>query len=112
MPDHGDILGLLPTTLPAELVEVLVDAPPVRVERIVSTGQASPAGHWYDQDEHEFVLVVAGAARIAWDDGTERALGAGEWVWIPSHVRHRVAWTDPDRPTVWLAVFTSAGPTG
>ena len=31
-------------------------------------------------------------------------MGPGDWVWLPARCRHRVAWTDPDAPTVWLAV--------
>ena len=92
--------------LPEELVEILAAGTGVRVERIVSTGQASPAGFWYDQDEHEWVMVASGRAGIAFDDGAEPvALAAGDHLLIPAHRRHRVAWTAPDMPTVWLAVF-------
>ena len=104
----GDLLAALPGPLPDELVELLVDTPGFRVERIVSTGQASLPGSWYDQSEHEFVLLVSGAARLAWSDGTEQVLLSGQWTWIPAHVRHRVAWTDPSQATVWLAVFVEA----
>jgi cupin 2 domain-containing protein len=88
----------------------LATARGVRFERIVSTGQSSPDGFWYDQEEDEFVLVLQGGAclHIAGDEGgpmQERRLGPGDWLLIPAHVRHRVAWTDPARPTVWLAVF-------
>jgi cupin 2 domain-containing protein len=81
-----------------------------RLERIVSTGQttpqnATPGGEWYDQDAVEWVLVVQGRAEVLFEgeDGP-RALGPGDYVLIPAHVRHRVTWTDPDRPTVWLAL--------
>ncbi len=50
-----------------ELVEALYERPGVRIERIVSTGHASPDGHWYDQDSDEWVLVVAGGARLRID---------------------------------------------
>lgn len=76
----------------------------VRIERILSTGQASPDGFWYDQGWDEFVLVVQGAARLQIEGEAERALGPGDWMTIPARRRHRVAWTDPDAPTVWLAV--------
>lgn len=102
---RGDLLASLPGPLPDELVELLVETPGFRVERIVSTGQSSPPGSWYDQQEHEFVLLVAGAARLTWADGTEQALRPGQWAWIPAHVRHRVSWTDPGQATVWLAIF-------
>ena len=51
------------------------------------------------------MLVLAGAARLTFADGEALALGPGDWVDIAPHRRHRVAWTDPDRPTVWLAVL-------
>ena len=75
-----------------------------RVVRIASRGQADPPGQWYDQPEEEFVLLLAGAARLAFADGTERALAPGDWAVIPAHCRHRVAWTAPAAETLWLAV--------
>lgn len=102
-----NLLGGLPDgTLPEELVEVLASGDGIRIERIVSTGQASPQGFWYDQDRHEWVMVAAGRAGIEYDDGRPPvALAAGDHLLIPARRRHRVAWTDPDGPTVWLAVF-------
>ncbi len=101
----GSLLSDLPPgRLPEELFTTLATAVGVRVERILSTGQSSPEGFWYDQAWGEFVLVVQGAARLQIDGEAERPLGPGDWMMIPAHTRHRVAWTDPDRPTVWLAV--------
>jgi len=90
----------------AETFESLAVSPHVRVERIVSFGQASAPGFWYDQQEDEFVLLVTGAARLAFEDGRTVDLEPHGWVNIPAHVRHRVEWTKPDEPTVWLAVFS------
>ena len=88
-----------------ELIEALVSAPGLRIERIVSTGQASPPGFWYDQDWAEWVLVLSGAAGLAFEgEAAPHTLGPGDCVLIPAHARHRVAWTDADQPTVWLAV--------
>lgn len=103
-----NLLRDLPTATAEEFVERLAGIGAVRIERIVSHGQANPEGFWYDQDEAEFVLVVAGAARLAFADGETLALGPGDWVDIAAHRRHRVDWTDPHRPTVWLAVFYQA----
>ena len=100
----GDLLDDLPDDLPEELVETLVEGDGVRIERIVSTGHASPQGFWYDQAGPEFVLVVQGRARLEFADGEVVELGPGGWVDIPAHRRHRVAWTVPGEPTVWLAV--------
>ena len=75
-----------------------------RVVRIASRGQADPPGQWYDQAEAEFVLLLAGAARLGFADGAGRDLVPGDWAVIPARCRHRVAWTDPTRETLWLAV--------
>ena len=101
----GDLLRDLPADLPDELTETLVASDTVRIERIVSTGQASPEGFWYDQPEREFVLVVQGRARLEFEGGDPLELEAGGWIDIPAHRRHRVAWTAPHEPTVWLAVY-------
>ena len=88
-----------------ELLTTLAERPGGRIERIVSTGQASPPGFWYDQDWGEWVVLLSGAARLRFADEAEaRRLAPGDWVDIPAHCRHRVEWTDPDQPTVWLAV--------
>lgn len=75
-----------------------------RVERIVSRGAASPPDFWYEQAWDEFVLVVSGAAALAFPDGGERRLLSGDYAILPAFCRHRVAWTDPAGETVWLAV--------
>ncbi len=101
---HNLFAGI-PATLPEELVDVLHVAGNVRIERIVSMGHASPPGFWYDQERDEWVLLVRGAARLRFE-GDENALEmkAGDFVRIPAHQRHRVEWTDPNQPTIWLAV--------
>lgn len=101
----ANLLLDLPHALPDELVTVLRASEHVRIERIVSTGQASPPGFWYDQDGPEWVLVVQGSAGLRFaDEAAPRTLRAGDVVDIPAHRRHRVEWTDPEVPTVWLAV--------
>lgn len=100
--------GLLPPPSPGaeECFDTLLERPGVRIERIVSRGHASPAGFWYDQDEAEWVLVVVGRARLrVAGEARPRELGPGDWIHLPARCRHRVEWTDPERETVWLAVF-------
>lgn len=96
----------IPDNLPDELTTVLSTSENVRIERIVSDGHSSSANFWYDQNEHEWVLVIQGAARIVFaDNSPPRELKAGDWLNIPAHQKHRVDWTSPDEPTIWLAVF-------
>jgi cupin 2 domain-containing protein len=93
-----------------ESFEDLLHRPNVRIERIVSTGQASPPGFWYCQPQGEWVVLLKGAARLRFEhEQAERVLQPGDFVDIPAHCRHRVEWTDPATPTVWLAVHY--GPT-
>ena len=98
-----NLFANLPARLPDELITTLMEAADVRIERIVSHGHASPEGFWYDQDQHEWVVVLAGAARLEFEDGTME-MTAGDFVNIQAHRKHRVEWTTPDEPTVWLAV--------
>ena len=101
-----NLLRDLPDTRATEIADALVTRPGLRIERIVSFGQASPEGFWYDQDEVEWVLLLAGAASLRFEDEPEaHLLGSGDWLEIAAHRRHRVEWTDPAKPTIWLAVF-------
>jgi cupin 2 domain-containing protein len=97
--------GLPVRPLPDEVVDLLVERPGLRIERIVSTGQATPEGQWYDQDGDEWVLVVQGSARLSIEgESEERELGEGDWILLPAHCRHRVTWTRAEPPTAWLAI--------
>ncbi len=96
----------VPRELPEELVDVLAENSHVRIERIVSGGHSSRAGFWYDQAESEWVIVLKGEAKLLMEgDAAPLHMKAGDHVRIPPHRRHRVEWTTPDQPTVWLAVF-------
>jgi cupin 2 domain-containing protein len=97
--------------LAAERIDVLVDEGTVRLERIVSTGHATPPGEWYDQDRDEWVAVLRGSAGLRFEGETgEHVMRAGDHLVIPAHRRHRVEWTDSREPTVWLAVhYSGAG---
>jgi cupin 2 domain-containing protein len=99
----------IPADLPQELFETLLATPGLRIERIVSLGHASPEGFWYDQEAHEWVLLLAGAARLTLEGDRPIDLRPGAFVDIPARRRHRVEWTDPTRPTIWLAIHHEAG---
>jgi cupin 2 domain-containing protein len=102
----GDLFSDV-TTHPCaeEVVTLLGSSSAVRIERIVSTGQASPPGFWYDQDWTEWVFLLAGSAALQIEgEDAPRILHRGGYVEIPPHTRHRVEWTDAGEPTIWLAV--------
>jgi cupin 2 domain-containing protein len=104
-----NLFSEIPADLSGELFEPILAADAVRIERIVSLGHTSAEEFWYDQDESEWVVVLAGAARVICDSpgGEPRTvwLSPGDHLNIPAHTRHRVAWTDPDQATIWLAIF-------
>ena len=102
-----NLLTDLPAHLPAELVTTLLDTADVRIERIISHGHASPADFWYDQPQAEWVIVLKGAARLQFEDGMVE-LKVGDFINIPAFKKHRVDWTTPDEPTVWLGVRYNA----
>jgi cupin 2 domain-containing protein len=108
---RGNLLtGIVPGQ-DKEQIDKLVDGhPKVRVERIVSTGQSTPPGYWHNPGTDEFVVLLAGAARVRFELGDiTYELKPGDWVEIPAHTRHRVEWTQHHPPTVWLAVHTPRG---
>jgi cupin 2 domain-containing protein len=102
----GSLLEGVPAApIAKEITDILADAREVRIERIVSTGQVTPEGQWYDQDDDEWVLVVSGSARLRIEgEERDRELAEGDWVLLPAHCRHRVTWTQSEPPTIWLAV--------
>lgn len=125
--DHGEFLALADSgqrrdpmnifhdvparRLDAEDCRTLLASGAMRLERIVSTGHVTPAGQWYDQDDDEWVIVLQGQARLRFDDDPEPlTLSPGDHLVIPAHRRHRVEWTDPEQPTVWLALHYRTAP--
>lgn len=105
MTTSGNLFAGLASTHSAEDFSELLSRPDVRIERIVSTGQASPPGFWYDQPEGEWVVLLAGEAGLLLEgEDAPRALKPGDWIELPPHCRHRIEWTSSSQPTIWLAV--------
>lgn len=111
-PPKGNLFTLGRGKEPGEHFATLLDEGTVRVERIVSHGERSPNGFWYDQKNGEWVLLLAGAARLQIEgEPAEVELGPGDFLTLPPRLRHRVSWTDPRKETIWLAVhFTPRKP--
>ena len=100
----SNIFDSIPADLSSEVFEDLVSSDKVKIERIISKGHSSPDFGWYDQEQSEWVIVIAGSAIIDFDGKPSITLKAGDYLNIPAHQKHKVAWTDPDVETVWLAV--------
>ncbi len=106
LPTRQNIFANLQAKSESEVIETLVNGNSCHIERIVSTGQITPGNKWYDQERDEWVLLLSGAARLQFETQPiyKMELTAGDFVIIPAHCRHRVSWTHPEEPTVWLAV--------
>ncbi len=95
----------LPASLPTEeLFEALLSTEGVLIERIISTGQTTPPGQWYDQDTDEWVILLQGEAELSYADGSRIKLRAGDYLFIPAHQKHRVEYTSSEPPCIWLAI--------
>jgi cupin 2 domain-containing protein len=99
------LLKNLPEDAVEETLEDILSGNRFRMERIISNGHASPDGFWYDQDRSEWVLVLKGRAGLMFEGtGDIIEMNPGDYIHIPAHCRHRVAWTDMTRKTIWLAI--------
>ncbi|MCL4501740.1 MAG: cupin domain-containing protein [Deltaproteobacteria bacterium] len=105
-PSVNNLFDRIPETVPEEIIEILLKAPSFHLERIISKGQATSPGQWYDQETHEWVVLLSGSAGLWFEGETQiRVLRPGDYLLIPAHLRHRVEWTDPEHITVWLALY-------
>jgi cupin 2 domain-containing protein len=104
----GNIFANLPPSELEEIFQEIIQGKEFRLERIISLGHATPVGQWYDQEQHEWVVLLTGAAGLRFE-GEEglRVLHPGDFLNIPAHTRHRVEWTDEKQHTVWLALHYS-----
>lgn len=99
-----NLFAELPDATQGEQFQTLLMRGGIRIERIVSQGQTSPPEFWYEQAEHEWVVVLRGQARLN-VAGTIHELRPGDAIDLPAGCRHRVEWTTSEEPTIWLAVF-------
>lgn len=106
-----NLFAALPADRSREHIEALLETPGLRLERIVTYGQPTPPGQWYDQPADEWVLLLRGRAVLRFEaDAEQLSLGPGDWLVIPAHARHRVEWADPAEPAVWLALHGALQP--
>ena len=95
----------LPEQIPQkEIFETIVNSNDIIIERIISTGQITPSGEWYDQKQDEWVIVLQGEAQLSYLDGSIIKLKPGDYVFIEAHQKHRVEYTSANPPCIWLAV--------
>ena len=94
----------LPSSMADEEFSTIAEGRGVRIERIVSQGHSSPSSGWYYQELDEWVIVLRGQAQIELEGGQNHQLGEGDHLAIPAHTKHKVTWTSPQEPTIWIAV--------
>ncbi|EQB39320.1 hypothetical protein M947_07625 [Sulfurimonas hongkongensis] len=94
------------TNLDEELFEDIIKKESFKLQRIISQGHTTPEGEWYDQDRDEWVMLLCGEAILAFEGDEDVRLGAGDYINIRAHKRHRVSWTKPDAKTIWLALYS------
>ena len=105
----NNLFADLPADTSQEQIDELFHGSSFRVERIVSQGHVSPPGFWYDQPQAEWVVLLSGAAKLLFEDEDQPVeMQPGDHVVIKAHRKHRVEWTSPDQPTVWLAIHFEA----
>lgn len=100
--NSGNLFDSLPENKSQEVFDNLLQKGDISIERIVSFGQATPEGEWYDQETDEWVLLAQGQSMLLYESGEERSLKAGDYLFIPCHEKHRVTHTSED--AIWLAI--------
>ncbi len=104
MMKSNNIFNLPAILPPTELFEV-ISSGDATIERIISTGQTTPEGEWYDQEKDEWVILLQGEAKILFESNSlEIRLQKGDYLLIKAHERHRVTFTTNSPPCIWLAV--------
>lgn len=97
-------ISRLPGTSQQEIFETLCASKTMRIERIISTGQTTPANTWLAQPENEWVILLQGNAQLEFVEGKIIQLLPGDYLIIPSGTKHRVSYTSTDTPCIWLAI--------
>jgi cupin 2 domain-containing protein len=98
-----NFLENIPDCSKDEIFETILSSKDVKIERIISYGQATNSEFWYDQDEGEFVIVLKGESKIKYNNEKIYELKTGDSLYIPAHQKHQVIYTAD--PTIWLAIF-------
>lgn len=101
---RGNLFTNIPSVLAEEVIQTLFSIENTDIERIISKGQKSPPGFWYDQDRNEFVLLLKGKAEIEFADGQIIKMRKGNYLLIKAHERQRVKKTSRIPQCIWLAL--------
>jgi cupin 2 domain-containing protein len=100
----NNIFKDIPENLSSEVFEDLKKSKNIKIERIISKGHSSPEVGWYEQAQNEWVIVLKGAAILAFDNKPDIKLSQGDYLNIAAHQKHKVNWTTSEEETIWLAI--------
>jgi cupin 2 domain-containing protein len=100
-----NLFSQIPDLFQGEVFEALLETEHFVLERIISSGQATPPGEWFDQDTSEWVILLSGSAGLLLEgEKNMKIMYPGDYIHIPAHHRHRIEWTDSGKRTIWLAL--------
>lgn len=83
-----------------ESFQTLLEHKNIKIQKILSCDYKN--GHWYEQAEDEWVVLLQGEATLEYSDSTQK-LSSGDFIFIPRTTKHRVVHTSKD--ALWLALF-------
>ena len=100
-----NLFSNIPESFPREILETLLENNRFKLELILSSGQSTPNGKWFDQEKDEWIVLLKGKAGLRFENESEVIeLTPGDHLMIPAHKKHRLEWTDRTQKTVWLAL--------
>ncbi|MCF6340590.1 MAG: cupin domain-containing protein [Sulfurimonas sp.] len=102
--EKSNILELIPKDLNKEVFETIISKNDIKIERIISYGQATTEFKWYSQESDEWVILLKGEAILSFLDEEDIRLKAGDYINIQAFKKHKVSWTLPNQESIWLAV--------
>ncbi|MBC8486538.1 MAG: cupin domain-containing protein [Bacteroidetes bacterium] len=88
----------------AEVFENILYRDDIVIEKIISSGQKTHDKKWLQQDKDEWVILLQGSAELSFESGESMTLKSGDYIFIPSNLKHRVERTSAEPVSIWLAV--------
>jgi len=97
-----DISKIIPDD--AEVFEKILCRDDIVIEKIISSGQRTPDKKWLQQDKDEWVILIQGSSELSFKNERSVTLKSGDYIFIPSNLKHRVERTSSEPVCIWLAV--------
>lgn len=97
-----DISKIIPDDV--EVFENILSRDDIIIEKIISSGQKTPDKKWLQQDKDEWVILLQGSSELSFENERSVTLKSGDYIFIPSNLKHRVERTSSEPVCIWLAV--------